>query len=206
MIVAGVFMANYCNAQRHESDFSNELHFGLKIGANYSNVYDSKGEQFNADAKFGLATGAFVTIPIGKYFGIQPEVLYSQKGFKATGTILGSNYDFTRTTNYIDVPLLFAIKPTDAVTILIGPQYSYLLKQKDEFNNSTTTIDQQKEFDNDNIRRNIMCFLGGFDFNLNNMVLGARVGWDVSNNNGDGTSSTPRYKNVWYQATLGFKF
>src|SRR5687768_3461945 len=79
---------------------------GFKIGTNYSNVYDSKGENFEADAKFGFATGVFVSIPLGKYLGVQPEVLFSQRGFKATGTMLGSSYDLTRTKNYIDVPLL----------------------------------------------------------------------------------------------------
>ena len=27
----------------------------------------------------------------------------------------------------------------------------------------------------------------------------------IQNNNGDGTSATPRYKNVWYQATIGLR-
>jgi hypothetical protein len=207
MIVTGVLMANYCNAQRHGSDFSNELQFGLKIGVNYSNVYDTQGEQFNADPKFGIATGAFLSIPITRYFGFQPEILYSQKGFKATGSILGGDYDFTRTTTFIDIPLLLQVKPSSKITLLIGPQYSYLLKQRDVFNNSTTTINQQQEFENENIRRNILCILSGIDLNLNNnLVISARVGWDLSNNNGDGTSSTPRYRNVWYQATLGLKF
>lgn len=202
MIIAGAFMVNYCNAQKHRSDFSNELQFGLKIGANYSNVYDSQDEQFNTDPKFGLAAGAFLSIPITRYLGFQPEILYSQKGFQATGY----DYDFKRTTSFIDIPLLLQVKPSSMVTLLVGPQYSYLLKQRDVFNNSVTTIDRQQEFENENIRRNIICILGGIDFNLNNnMVLGARVGWDLSTNNGDGTSSTPRYKNVWYQARLGLK-
>ena len=206
LIVVVAFMVNYSNAQENRSSSANQIQFGLKVGANYSNVYDAKGDQFNADPKFGLATGAFLSIPIAKYFAFQPEVLYSQKGFQATGRILGSDYDFTRTTTFIDVPLLLAVKPSSLVTILVGPQFSYLVKQKDVFANSSTTINQQQEFENENIRRNLLCFLGGLDFNLNNMVLGARVGWDISNNNGDGTSSTPRYKNVWYQATLGFRF
>jgi hypothetical protein len=37
-------------------------------------------------------------------------------------------------------------------------------------------------------------------------VLSARSGWDVQRNNGDGTSSIPRYKNVWFQATIGYRF
>lgn len=205
IFIIGGFAA-VSNAQKTQDDQSSKMMFGLKAGTNYSNVYDSKSESFNADGKFGLAAGAFVIIPIGKYIGIQPEVLFSQKGFKATGSLLGSPYSFTRTTSYIDVPLLLSIKPVESFTILVGPQYSYLLKQKDNFVTSATSVAQQKEFDNDNIRKNTLCITGGFDVNLKQIVLSGRAGWDVQNNNGDGTSSTPRYKNVWYQATVGFRF
>lgn len=202
-----------CNAQddsndetkTEKTDFSESFMFGLKGGVNYSNVYDAKGEAFRANPKFGLATGIFAAIPIGKFVGIQPEALFSQKGFKATGMILGSEYDFTRTTSYIDLPILLAIKPSGFFTILAGPQYSYLLKQKDEFKNATTSIEQEKEFQNDNIRKNTLCFTGGADINLDHLVLSARTGWDLMQNNGDGTSTTPRYKNVWYQVTAGFR-
>jgi hypothetical protein len=180
--------------------------FGFKVGTNYSNVYDSQGENFSAVPKFGLAAGAFLSIPIGKYLGIQPEVLFSQKGFKATGTLFGSTYDMTRTTNYIDVPLLVAVKPIKYVTFLVGPQFSFLMKQTDKFNNATTNFQQEQAFKNDNLRKNTLCLLGGADVNLDHTVIGLRAGWDLSNNNGDGTSSTPRYKNVWAQATIGYKF
>jgi hypothetical protein len=180
--------------------------FGLKAGANYSNVYDSEGEDFEADGKFGFVAGAFLSIPIGQYLGIQPELLFSQKGFKAKGRMFGSGYDLTRTTNYIDLPLLVALKPVPELTFLAGPQFSYLVKQKDVFSNATTNFQQEKEFENDNIRKNTLCFIAGFDINLDHTVIGARAGWDLSNNNGDGSSTTPRYKNAWLQATLGFKF
>lgn len=189
-------------AQQTRDAFS----FGLKVGSNYSNVYDSQGEKFTADGKFGLAAGAFFSLPLGKFFGIQPEILYSEKGFKASGSFLGSNYNATRTTTYLDVPLLLAIKPASFLTILAGPQYSFLIKQNNNFTSSLTTVDQQKIFDNDNIRKNVLSLTGGVDINLSSFVIGARAGWDVQNNNGDGTSTTPRYKNVWYQATIGFRF
>jgi hypothetical protein len=187
-----------------KSSSKNNIKLGLKVGANYSNVFDSKDNQFHADSKFGLAVGGFLSIPFAQYFAFQPEILFSQKGFKATGSILGSPYEFTRTTNFIDVPLLFAIKPSNSFTVLVGPQYSYLLNQKDEFKTSATSTAQQQEFNNDNIRKNILSVLTGFDVTGKQIVFGARVGWDIQNNNGDGTSSTPRYKNVWYQATIGF--
>lgn len=193
------------NAQENATDFREKLTFGIKAGLNLSNVYDSKGEDFKSDPKFGLATGVCLAIPIGKYIGIQPEVLISQKGFQATGRILGSTYRVTRTTTYIDVPLLFIFKPSEFISIVAGPQYSYLLKQKDVFENATTSIEQETQFVNENIRKNILCLTGGVDINIKHIVLGARVGWDVQSNNGAGSSLTPRYKNVWYQGTVGYR-
>jgi hypothetical protein len=217
IIIAVSFMAVYCSAQDNNgapinnnqqvsnTDFRDKFQVGVKAGLNYSNVYSTKGEEFKADPKFGFATGLFVAIPIGKFLGIQPEALYSQKGFKATGMILNSSYDVTRTTSYIDIPILASLKPIEYFTLLAGPQYSYLIKQKDVFANATSTIEQQQEFENDNVRRNTLCFLGGFDINYFHLVISTRIGWDILNNNGDGTSTTPQYKNVWYQLTLGYR-
>jgi len=205
MLIAVISFYNTINAQ-DTIDFRSKLTFGLKIGGNYSNVYDAQGEQFKTDPKFGVAGGAFLAIPIGRYLGVQPEVLFSQKGFQATGALLGSTYNFTRTTNFIDVPLLVAFKPSEFLTLLAGPQYSYLMKQTDVFTTTTTSYSQEKVFSNDNIRKNIMGFVGGVDITLNHLVIGARAAWDIQNNNGDGTSTTPRYKNVWYQGTIGYRF
>ncbi len=196
----------YNVAAQDNADMRDRFSFGVKIGANYSNVYDSKGEEFNADAKLGAVGGVFLTIPIGTYIGVQPEILLSQKGFKATGNVLGSKYELTRTTSYVDVPLLFLIKPVSFLSLAAGPQFSYLLKQKNKFTGAGTTVDQEREFDNDNIRKNTLGFIGGADLNLGRVVLGARVAWDLQENNGDGTSTTPRYKNTWIQGTLGYKF
>ena len=186
-------------------DDRSKFRFGLKAGANYSNIYDSQTDKLNANGKLGFAGGGFITFPLGKIIGIQPEILLSQKGFKATGSLLGSSYDLTRTTTYLDVPILLSVKPIEYLTILVGPQYSFLLKQKNVLANSTTSIDQEKVFTNDNVRKNILCITGGADLNLGRFIVGARLGWDLQNNNGDGTSTTPRYKNVWYQATIGIR-
>jgi Outer membrane protein beta-barrel domain len=198
---------NVSIAQDDESSDSREdLMFGLKAGANYSNVYDEQGGKFDADPKVGFVGGAFLAIPIGKYLGVQPELLFSQKGFQASGNLLGSTYNVTRTTSFIDIPVFFAFKPSEFISILLGPQYSYLMKQRDVFTSTTTSYAQEKEFSNDDIRKNIMGIVGGLDLTLNHFVLGARMAWDVQTNNANGTSTTPRYKNVWYQGTVGFRF
>jgi len=194
------------NAQDETMDTRSQIHIGAKVGLNYANVYDSKGEDFNADPKIGMALGAFLSIPIGTYIGIQPEVLYSQKGFKATGRLLGANYEFTRTTTYIDIPLYFALKPSEFITLVAGPQFSYLISRKDVFKTTANTFEQEQEFENDNIRKNTLGASVGLDINISHIVIGARAAWDLQENNGDGTSTTPRYKNTWLQATVGFRF
>jgi hypothetical protein len=206
LLVACSFIQLNVQAQDSLSDNRGKLKLGLKLGGNYSNVYDTEGNSFDSDPKFGIVLGGFASIPLGKTLGLQPEILFSQKGFKATGILLGSTYDLTRTTNYLDIPLLVSIKPTNNISLLIGPEYSYLLKVTNEFKNGSTTILQEQEFDNDNIRKNTLGFIVGADINIEQLVISGRLGWDLINNNGDGTSTTPRYKNAWYQFTLGYLF
>lgn len=207
-ILGAIIVTHAVNAQDGDAalDYREKLTFGLKAGLNYSNVYDSQGEQFNADPRTGFAGGATLGIPIGRFLGIQPEVLFSQKGFRATGNVLGSPYNLNRVTDYLDIPIFVVLKPVDFISIMAGPQFSYLMKQTDSFSGSTNSAAQQQEFNNDNIRKNTVCFVGGADINFRHFVFGARVGWDLFQNNGDGSTTTPRYKNVWGQATVGLRF
>ena len=203
ILIAAVLIIAVNNIDAQERD---KIHIGLKVGTNYSNVYDIKGEDFSADYKWGLAGGIFVSIPLGEYLGVRPEILYSEKGYESTGNFLGSSYSITHSSNFIDVPILLEIKPAKFITVVAGPQYSYLINQKNKFSSSLFTAQQQRDFDQINIRKNTLCFLGGLDFNISPAVIGLRAGWDFLNNNGDGTSTSPRYRNVWYQATLGVMF
>ena len=188
------------------SDFSEKISIGVKAGANISNVYDTQGDEFDADAKLGFAAGAFVQIPLGRFLGFHPEILFSQKGYQGSGSILGSDYNYTRTTNFIDVPLLIALKASPFVTFLVGPQYSYLVSQKYYLHTALGDVTEEEHFENENLLKNTLSATGGFDINLSSIVIGARAGWDITNNKGDGTSTTPRYKNMWYQATVGYRF
>lgn len=208
LIVIGLILTAFSvtlTAQTEE-DLRDEFAFGVKAGLNYSNVWDEQGQDFRADSKFGFAGGVFFGIPLGTLIGIQPELLISQKGFKGSGTLLGTPYSFTRTATYLDIPLQLQIKPTTFLTFLAGPQFSYLLKQKNVYMFGTNNVEQEQEFDNDNIRRNILGFTVGADVNVSQFVFSGRFALDFQANNGDGTSSTPRYKNQWIQLTAGYKF
>ena len=187
------------------TDFRTKLMLGLKMGGNYSKIYDSKDNNFKTDGKLGFATGAFISIPISKLIGIQPEVLFSQRGYKASSSSILGNYSLTRTTSYLDIPILFAVKPSEYITILAGPQYSYLVKSTDVFTSGNVSVEQQQQFKNQNLRTNTLCFTGGVDLTMKHLVISTRVGWDLQDNTSDGNSTVPRYKNVWYQMMVGYR-
>jgi hypothetical protein len=193
-------------AQNGPIDHRADPAFGIKAGINIANLYDTKGDDFSSDSKIGFAGGVFFGIPLGTYLGIQPEVIYSQKGYKGSGNILLIDYEYTRNYDFLDIPILLQIKPSPILTIFGGPYFSFLLHKGIDFKSGNLTVEQQTEIKNNNIRKNILGLTGGLDFNLAPVVISGRVGWDMQNNNGDGTSTDPRFKNVWIQATLGIMF
>ncbi len=180
--------------------------FGFRIGTNCSNVFDPEGAAFKTTSLIRLVAGVFFVYPINAGVGLQPEILFSQKGFKVSGKILDAPYNLTRTTNYLDVPILFAFKLTPNFTILIGPQYSYLINQQDVFDLNTTNVAQENEFAKNNIRKNMFGFSFGIDAHVNHLLLGLRAQWDVLTNTEAETSTAPIYKNALLRATIGYRF
>jgi hypothetical protein len=100
---------------------------------------------------------------------------------------------------------MIQFKPSPNLYILGGPEYSYLLSRDYTFTNGVTSETTQTAFQNDNISHNIFGLIFGLDMNFSHITLGARIAWDLQDNNGNGTSTMPRYRNVWGQLTLGFR-
>jgi hypothetical protein len=194
------------NVTAQTEDTRDELQFGIKGGINNSNVWDEEGQDFTADSKNGYVAGVYLSIPIGTYLGIQPELLYAQKGFQGYGRAFGTDYSYVRTTEHIDIPILIQFKPSEYITFLGGPTYSYLTRQTDVRKVGAFTQSEENEFNNDNLRKNTLGAVFGADINISHFVIAPRVGWDFQTNNGDGTSSSPRYRNQWLQLAVGYRF
>jgi len=70
-----------------------------------------------------------------------------------------------------------------------------------------TSETTQQQLYSENIRRNVLGLIFGLDLNFNrHLSLGGRLAWDLQDNNGDGTSTLPRYRDYWGQVTAGFRF
>ncbi len=197
---------SFIYAQKRDLNDRNIMTFGVKVGFNYSNIWDARGEDFSSKPNAGLAGGLFLGIPLGTYFGFQPEILISQKGFNATGSLIGLSYSFTRTTTFVDIPLQFQYKPIEFLTIVGGPQYSYLIRAKNIYHIGSSVTEVEQEFNSNNMRKNILGFVLGTDVSYSHFVLSGRIGWDFQSNTGDGVSTSTRYKNRWLQLTMGYRF
>jgi len=98
---------------------------GVKGGINVANI-STDVEDFPdvIDSKTGFVGGAFVTLGLGSLFAVQPELLYSQKGFKASEGILSAQLG----TNYIEIPVLLKAQFKLAMlrpAIYAGPVVSF---------------------------------------------------------------------------------
>lgn len=198
-----LFSIGFAFAQNETEDNREKLQFGIRAGAVYSNVYDERGDDFVADGKVGAVGGIVLSIPIGKYLGFQPEAMLIQKGFSGDARYNGKPFSLTRTTTHLDFPLQLKFNPAKNFSLLGGPQYSFLLHRKDQIDVGQLTVVEEDFIKNDKIQENIFGMIFGAEFNFNAVTVTGKVGWDLQQNNDDGASTTPRYKNQWLQLTLG---
>ncbi len=98
---------------------------GVKGGINISNVSTNITDiEDLADSKTGFVGGGFASFGLGSVFAIQPELLYSQKGFKASE----DGVDAQLGTNYIEIPVLLKAQLKLALVrpaIYVGPVVSF---------------------------------------------------------------------------------
>jgi hypothetical protein len=117
--------------------------FGLKAGINLSNVRFSGPQR--SDNKFGDYAGILGELSFGKKFLLRPEFIYSLKGWKVpayNGTAGGSV-----NLHYISMPILFGYRVLQKGSVLIGPEFGYLLKSIGITKTSVTDLNFYEHFD-----------------------------------------------------------
>lgn len=122
--------------------------FGIRGGGNLSNLSGDLKNEDRYENKVGFHAGVFLNFPVADgFFSVQPELIYSQKGFKNSEVeftdLLGNDYrrEGKVNYNYLDLPVLARIS-AGPLYFEGGPQASYLLN----VNNQT------KEYYNGNLR------------------------------------------------------
>src|ERR1700693_535004 len=156
-------------AQKNTDSLNDEPmpRIGFKGGLSIATIIKTNDNNFSSAPVYGLNGGAVLQLPMGHVIAIQPELLFSQKGYRATGTALvGGDYDYRRYLNFLDVPILLRINASKDFGIVVGPQYSFLLNTHTTFKSGTSSYEQTVNNENDNITKNIFGGVIGADISL----------------------------------------
>ena len=136
-----------------------ELAWGLKGGANYSTLWDRLeiDGQPGIDYQFktGFYVGGLANLPLSQKWELQPELLFSQRniGIELGGFIgphvISDNYKAVRTETLLDLPIIFRYKALSKIFLEAGPQFGFLLDQKEEVKESPYEDRELSSFDYD---------------------------------------------------------
>lgn len=191
------------------------IRFGVKAGANLSNLSGDLVNQDQYKNRFGFQGGVMVNFGLSDIISIQPEVLYSQKGFKYADqqfTILGNTYRNTGNVryDYLDVPILVRVRAA-GIFFEVGPQYSYLMNVSTDrtrtYNGTVVSNAGSGTSDLSNVQRNELGYVGGLGYQASNgVMLGVRYSGaftDFAKNNNYSNDEFRNARNSTFQAYVG---
>lgn len=125
---------------------------GIKGGYNLAAVsFDGDGE---TEQRHGFHIGVYGESFISESFSIQPELMYSQQGYKITN----SSGTFTQKLDYINLPLMLKAYPSKNFFLEAGPQIGLAVSHKEEYDG---LFSGSQEYDPNNFDWG-MNFGGGF--------------------------------------------
>jgi len=153
-----------------------KFHFGVMGGAN---LYKVTGRSFDEKTRAGFSAGTYGEYFFSRMFGIQGELIWSQVKTKTDGDFnqiygtYGGVSDADVFLNYISLPVMFSFKPTPELSILLGPQYSYLVNQ-------TSGLLIGDYNGKDAFKKSDLSLVFGGQLNLGKVKIGARYSVGLS--------------------------
>ncbi|CAM3712460.1 porin family protein [Pontibacter korlensis] len=191
---------------------------GVRGGANISNLSGDLRDEDLFENKVDFHAGLILNFPIvDEFFSIQPELLYSRKGFKNSDeefTLLNQTYrrEGKVNYNYLDLPILARIK-AGPLYFEAGPQASYLLNvnnETKEYINGSLQNTNRDEKSKEGLSEFEVGYAAGIGFESRNGIsLGVRYNGSFSdfvdedvNFEGDLTNA----RHSVFMVTLGLRF
>lgn len=163
--------------------------FGIKAGLNYANQTGSditvNSTNYNTDAITSYHAGLIAEIKLLDSFSIQPELLYSTQG----ATYKNVDEEFKNELGYLSIPVLAKINFNKFVSLELGPQASFLLSERNNFD-----VKDANTFD--------FAVVGGLALNItSHFFIQGRYGLGLTD-----ASKDAEVKNSVVQVSAGIKF
>lgn len=162
---------------------------GVKAGLNYANQTGSEitinSSNYKTSAITSYHAGLIAEIKLVDSFSVQPELLYSTQGANYKNAV----EEFNNELGYLSIPVLAKINLNKVVSIELGPQASFLLSEKNNFD-----VKDANTFD--------FAVVGGLALNItSHLFIQGRYGLGLTN-----ASKDAEVKNSVVQVSAGIKF
>jgi hypothetical protein len=170
------------------------LEWGIKAGGNFMKV---GGRSFDGKQYPGFSAGVWGKLNFTSKWSIQPEIVWNQTiGHTSDefNTIYHGASDQQVNLNYAAIPIFVSFKPAPWLSILVGPQYGFLVTQ------TTELLPQQpgkKAFN-----RNDLSIVWGGQVNLNKLLFGLRYTAGLNN---ICFSTTDTWRQYGFQFYIGYQ-
>jgi outer membrane protein W len=193
--------------------------FGVKAGLHVSNASGTP-EGWNESIKWktGLTGGLFLNYALSERFSLQPELLFTQKGFGST--LIEDIVDLTVSLDYFELPVLakykFSPEKKFRPAIFAGPSFAYCFGS--ELTISTWIFSGDIDFSSLTHTTDFGIIAGGgFDYAVSGgvLILDARFSYgfthvilsgDFEINGDTQTIDEDDFKNYGFSFMLGYAF
>ncbi|WP_304132856.1 porin family protein, partial [Mesonia mobilis] len=125
-----------------------EVRFGVKGGVNFSKInINQSNDLLNSEMKTGFHIGGLVEFKLTNRFALEPQLFYSRQnsileikladltfpGSTPNDPIFVENINNEYNLDLINLPILAKFYITEGFNIFAGPQFSYLVSEKDKY-------------------------------------------------------------------------
>ena len=174
------------------NSFGQSITEGFELGLNSATVGGATN-YISLQSITAFNGGIFVKLDVASLFAIQPELLYTMKGYKLThkaddgpGPLAQPNYYVTANNSYLEIPVLLKLStPSSAFGILkpnifAGPEIAFELNGNVKYASTTSQLLQQDQGPPDSKPTDFGIIFGvGADVNLPTATLMFDVQYDL---------------------------
>jgi len=167
------------------------LELGLKAGGNLMKI---GGRSFDGKQYPGFSAGVYGKLNFTSKWSLQPELDWNQTIGKTSADFnsIYQGVSFQQVNlNYVAIPILLSFKPVPQLSILLGPQYGFLVTQ------TTNLLQNPNELNTNAFSKNDLSIVFGGQLNLNKVIIGLRYTAGLNN-------ISYRTTDTWRQ--YGFQF
>ncbi|MEZ0538475.1 porin family protein [Fibrella arboris] len=176
-----------------------------------SQKYSSSGLAISGDNIIGFQAGLLLNAPLTEQLSLRPQLLYSTKGTKFSGSLLGGSGESKGTLNYLELPiqLAYSLEVGEGnVVIGAGPYVAYALSGKSTATFGGQTMTESVDFSTSDAPKRLdygLYVSGGYEL-YSGLGLSVYYAPGLANLSKSNSGSDVTGKNTSYGISLSYFF